>query len=243
MLSDGQRLAQASSSASRNVVVASGRRPRLDEVLDDEPVRPEQPDPLPVRQLEGDVLAVVDPVHGRSSPGRAGRRPCSAPSGQQIVSIGEWWLNANRPPGRSRRETSGTVRYGSAKVIAPWSQNTMSKRAVRERHGLGARVHEREVDAGLGHQPSSMLELSLERSRPTGRAPARASADRPLRGAAPELQDVLADDVAEHVEVRLRDLARSPGEATPSCRAPPRASPGTRRCRHPTSRGCGRRPP
>ncbi len=36
---------------------------------------------------------------------------------------------AKRPPGRSSRAASGTVRYGSAKVIAPWSQKTTSKLA------------------------------------------------------------------------------------------------------------------
>ena len=39
------------------------------------------------------------------------------------------WLKASRPPGRSRRATSGTLRCGSANVIAPWSQKTTSKLA------------------------------------------------------------------------------------------------------------------
>ena len=102
---------------------------------------------------------------------------CSSPTGQTRSAIADPWLNANRPPGRRSRAASGTVRYGSAKVIAPWSQKTMSKLAS----GSGtdsalawtsADVHARRVD-----QPAGVLELPLGQvdARPT-RAPRFASA-------------------------------------------------------------------
>src|SRR5712692_8213313 len=47
-------------------------------------------------------------------------------------------LKAKRPPGRRSRAASGTVRYGSANVIAPWSQNTTSK--LSSRNGVRSAV-------------------------------------------------------------------------------------------------------
>ena len=147
----------------------------------------------------------------------AGRRPRSASTGQQIVSIGEWWLNANSPPGRSSRATSGTVRYGSANVIAPWSQNTMSKLGVRERHRLGAGMDERELDAGLGHQPASVLELAFRQVEPDRAGAEPGQRDRPLRGAATEFEDVATDDVAE-------DASSDSGICVVPQASPPRAA-------------------
>ena len=57
------------------------------------------------------------------------RRSPSASSSQQTIDSGELCENANSPPGRSSRAASGTVRYGSPKVMPPWSQKTTSKLA------------------------------------------------------------------------------------------------------------------
>ena len=63
------------------------------------------------------------------------------------VEDGDVCENTRRPPGRSRRATSGTERTGSQNDIAPWSQKTTSNDAVRERHRLAARADERDADA------------------------------------------------------------------------------------------------
>ena len=132
---------------------------------------------------------------------------------QQHIASGVECEKASRPPGRSSRAASGTVRYGSAKVIAPWSQKTMSKLASGERHLVGARVDEREVDAGCGHQLARVLELArrvVEADRPRAAA---GEQDRPLGRAAAELEHVLAGDVAEDPQLGLGDLPHRPSAA------------------------------
>ena len=76
---------------------------------------------------------------------------------------------------------------------------------------LGARVHERELDARLGQRACARARAAArELSSPTGRAPRPREQDRPLGGAAAELEHVLAGDVAEHPELGLRDLPHAP---------------------------------
>ena len=52
---------------------------------------------------------------------------------------------------------------------------------------------------------------TCELSRPTGRAPAPREGARPLGGAAAQLEHVLPRNVAEHLQLRLRDLPQAPG--------------------------------
>ena len=60
--------------------------------------------------------------------------------------------------------------------------------------------------AGLGHQPAGVLELTLGQVEPDRPGAALRQRDRPLRGPAAELEDVLALDVAQDVELGLGDL-------------------------------------
>ncbi len=53
----------------------------------------------------------------------------SVSTSQQSSEKGVECEKAKSPPGRSNRAASGKVPYGSAKVIAPWSQKTTSKLA------------------------------------------------------------------------------------------------------------------
>ena len=72
-------------------------------------------------------------------------------------------------------------------------------------------MDERELDAGLGHQPASVLELAFRQVQ-TDRAGAEpGQRDRPLRSAATEFEDVAAGDVAEDAQLGFGYLRRSPG--------------------------------
>ena len=207
-----------------------GRGPRLDQVLDGEAVGAEQPDPLAVGQLERDRPRPSMPVH----PEIVERQPLAdvlvARAASRCVSIGEWWLNANRPPGRSSRAASGTVRYGSAKVIAPWSQKTMSKRRVRERHGLGAAVDERERRRRPRPSAGGRARAGAPRgrARPAGRraAPAR-STTAPRRS---RTRGCPCRRRRRGSAARPRGSATSPRPARRCRPAARRGAPGTRRC-------------
>ena len=128
-----------------------------------------------------------------------------------IASIGEWWLNANRPPGRSRRAASGTVRYGSAKVIAPWSQKTMSNYASGSGTASALAWTSGKSTPASAISRRACSSWRAEKSRPTMPGAAFRERDRPLGGAAAELEHVLAGDVAEDLQLRLGILGRPPG--------------------------------
>ena len=141
--------------------LGSFRRLHLDQVLDLEPVRAEEPDPLAVRQVELDGLVRPSskrcmPKYVRVQPRRRSSSVCVVQQTTRAAS------SARTRTGRRAAAAApprGRCRYGSAKVIAPWSQKTTSKLASGSGTSLRARVHEREVDAGLGHQLARVLEL------------------------------------------------------------------------------------
>ena len=171
----GQRRAQAVSSPSRYVESrprAAGPRLRSST---SRPCSREEADPLADREVELDrALRRLDPVHAEVRLDAAARSYASASSSQASQTSGVAPLNANRPPGRSSRAASGTVRYGSAKVIAPQSHMTTSNDASCERHRLRARVQEREVDARLRVGSPGVLEPGGRVVEPDGpRAGAR----------------------------------------------------------------------
>jgi hypothetical protein len=100
-----------------------------------------------------------------------------------------------------------------AKFIAPWSQKTMSKLASARGTALGAGLDQGHVDARLGEQPASVGELAfgeVEADRP-GAGPGQV--DRSLGGAAAQLQDVTAGDLAEDVQLGLGEVPGAPGFA------------------------------
>ena len=107
-----------------------------------------------------------EPVAGVLGVGRPAR----------CASIGDAWLNANRPPGRSRRATSGTVRYGSAKVIAPWSQKTMSNDASGSGTASALASTSGKSTPASAISRRACSSCRAETSRPTIRAPRCASA-------------------------------------------------------------------
>ena len=89
----------------------------------------------------------------------------------------------------------------------------MSKLRFGQGDGLGAGVDQREVDAGLGHQLARMLELALRQVEAHRPRAAPGERDRPLRGAAAELEHIPSVDVAERVDLVLGDLPHAPARA------------------------------
>ena len=124
--------------------------------------------------------------------------------------MGERWQKANSPPGRSSRATSGTVRRGR-RSSSPRGRRTRCRSSLGQRDGLGAGLDQRHLDARLQDQPASMGELTfgeVEADRP-GTGPGQV--DRPLRGAAAQLEDVAAGDLTEHTQLRLGKAPGAPG--------------------------------
>ena len=67
--------------------------------------------------------------------------------------------NTSRPPGRSSRAASGTQRYGSTQIDAPYSETTRSTLRIRQAGLAGVRLDERELDPRLRHHSPRRLEL------------------------------------------------------------------------------------
>ena len=117
-------------------------------------------------------------------------------------------LNTSSPPGRRRRAASGTVRSGSQKLIAPWSQNTTSNDASPERRGdRGSPA--RSLSRAAGRVP----ELRGRQVEPDGTRRRIGERRGPLRRAAAELEHVEAAHVAEHPELGLGDAPHAPAAA------------------------------
>ena len=109
------------------------------------------------------------------------------------------------------------VREGHRSVVAEHDVEGV----VPERHRLGACIQQREVDAGFGHQPPSMVELAGREVEAERSGAGSRQGDGPLCRAAPELQDVLARDVAQHLQLRLWDLGGSQARPPLSASWPP----------------------
>jgi hypothetical protein len=80
---------------------------------------------------------------------------------------------------------------------------------------LGARLDQRELDARVGHRTARVLQLARGEIEPHGPCAQARQRDRPLGGAAAQLQHVEPGDVAEDVQLGLGDLPYAPGEAGP----------------------------
>ena len=97
------------------------------------------------------------------------------PPERHPTSIRALTRNMSRPPGRSRRAASGTQRYGSAQMLAPYSEIARSKLAS----GSGT-VSALPWISGNSIPCSAcrrraVASCASELSMPTGRAPRRAS--------------------------------------------------------------------
>ena len=116
-------------------------------------------------------------------------------------------LRAQQP--RRFRNGPVGVREGHRAVVA----EDDVERGVRERRRLCARVHQRELDTRLSHQRARVLELGRGVVEPGHARAQRMQRDRPLRGAAAELEHVLAAHVPEDPQLGLRQLPDTPGSA------------------------------
>ena len=126
----------------------------------------------------------------------------------------------SRPPGRSRRAASGTQRYGSAQMLAPYSEIARSKLASGRGTVSALPWMQREVEPVLGLEPARRRELRLgvvdaDRPRAAPRQPGR-----DVAGPAAELDRVEAVEVVrQEVEPRTRGCPRCPTSPRPA-RAP-----------------------
>ena len=118
--------------------------------------------------------------------------------------------NTSSPPGRSSRAASGIQRYGSAQIDAPYSEIARSNDASAQRDVLGARLEQRELEPEpLLHRPRGLelrgRHVHADRPGAQPREPCRH-----VRGPAAELDRVLAGDLRERAELRLRERATRP---------------------------------
>ena len=187
----------------------AGRRPELDQVEDLEPVRPEQPDPVPVRQLELDRVPRLGA--GRSSCGRAPARRlltvAPAQPDQRARDVErEPTTRPEHPGDLGQREVR--IREAHRPVIAEDEIEAL----VRERRPLGVGVDEREPLRCALHQPERVrADGSTDPARPDGPrvGPARSTTARrrtrtPARPSRPR---------RPARELGLRDLPDPPGGA------------------------------
>ena len=77
------------------------------------------------------------------------------------------------------------------------------------------------LHARLEDQPASVGELPLRQVEPDRPGTGPGQVDRPLGGAAAQLQDVAAGDVAEHTQLRLGKAPGAPGLAAAGGELPP----------------------
>ncbi len=97
-------------------------------------------------------------------------------------------------------------------MLAPYSDTARSKLSDGERHVLGARLDERELDPVLrltapGRRELGRRDVDAHRPRTAPGEPGR-----DVGGAAPELDHVEAVDLAECSERRLRHAEDAPGD-------------------------------
>ena len=81
---------------------------------------------------------------------------------------------------------------------------------VGERHALGRRVDQRELEACGRECQARVLELALGVVDADRASPLRGEEDRPLRSAAAELQHVHSGHIAEDSELALGKLPETP---------------------------------
>ena len=135
-------------------------RVQLDQVLDLEPRVPQRPEHVAVTEVELD--AAVRPSAMLCIPRCARWSVSEVPSGSSSahrITSGLLHRNTSRPPGRSSRYASGSQHVR----VAPDARAVLGEREVEalvgKRDGLGARLEQRELDAGLGLEAPRRLEL------------------------------------------------------------------------------------
>src|SRR5262249_20085105 len=83
---------------------------------------------------------------------------------------------------------------------------------VGERHVLGARLHQRKLESVLLLHPPCGVELGGRDVHAAGSSARPGEPRREIRGAAAELDDVEAGDVAEDAQLRLAPFERAPDD-------------------------------
>ena len=150
------------------------------------------------------------PKYGRSSsrPGRNDRVHVRRGEHQEVPLT----RKTSSPPGRSSRAASAIHRSGSHQMLAPYSETARSNDSSGQRHVLGARMDERELEPVLRLHAPRGRELLRARSTPVDPCPAPGEPGRHVRGTAAELDHVLAGDLAEQLDLALGHLEHPPGD-------------------------------
>ena len=186
-----------------------GRRLDLDQILDLETVRAEEPDPLAVADVEVDRRP--RPAT-RSGACRSSRARAASPFGGSSVRHRERAVDEEDQLAARPQEPR---RFGDPQVgVAPDRGAVLGERdveaRVRKRHVLGRRLDQRELRPVLGHEPPRVRELRVrdvdaDRARAHPREPGR-----PVGGAAAELDDVLPGHVRKHAAAPLPGTCQIP---------------------------------
>jgi hypothetical protein len=189
--------------------------PKLDERLDLEPVRGEHPDPVSVAEVEVDprVGLPFEPAHPEVRAEELGS------GGDDRVDVGRG-QHEQRPIDQEDElapRAKEPCRLRNPEIgIAPDARPVLGhgevERRVRERHVLGARVDERELEAVLRLHRASGVELlrcQVDADR-TGALPREPRGY--VCGAAAQLDHVLPRDVRKDLHLALWDVEDAPGD-------------------------------
>ena len=143
----------------------------------------------------------LDAVHARTAAAQAARSSSSDVGRRRGTTSVEFVRKTSRPPGRSSRAASGIhcVRVGPERRAVLREREI--ERRIRQRHRLGRRLDERELDPCLRLHAPRRRELRGRRVDADGSRAAPREPRGEVRRAAAELDDVEAVDVAEAADV------------------------------------------
>ena len=137
---------------------------------------------------------------------------CQPSSAAQSIDRVELRRNTSSPPGRSSRAASGIQRRASHQIEAPYSESARSNEASGSGTSSAFASSRGNSIPGLLLQPPRRLQL---RRRDVDADRARAAAREPggeVRGAAAELDDVLAGHVGEDAQLGLGNPPEPPAD-------------------------------
>ena len=204
----------------------------LDERLDPEAVLAEEPDPLAVGKVElGRLVRARRRSGACRSTAASARRSIRSPSSlqQQIDERRRVREREAARPAAAAAPPPARSGTGRRRSSPPWSQKTTSKLASGSGTSSAPAWTSGKSTPAAAMCSRACSSWRAELSSPTTRAPRPREQDRPLRRAAAELEHVLAGDVAEDPELRVRQLPHAPARLVLPPDELARSAPGTRR--------------
>jgi hypothetical protein len=189
------------------------RRLQLDQVLNLEAIRTQKTDPVAVAEVkvDGRIVRPLEAVHPEvRAPKLLVRRDLlllEAEHEDRAVDEEHELAPRSQQP-RSLRDPEVRIGPDRRAVL----RDDEIERLVRERHRLGARLEQRELEAELHLHRARGLELrgSDVDSRHTRALPGEPGGE--VRRPAPQLDDVLAGHVRQRMHLGIRNLPDAPGD-------------------------------